>query len=89
MTRITREIELPCEKRGQGKTRHFRSGDSVSEKVTSVQIVQFAGDNGFYVLYFDADNSELNDLYFDTLASAKDHIEWEFSVAIQLEGSEE
>ena len=82
MTNLLFEIILPLSKRGQGKTRHFRDGAEVSSQIAVLRIEQLDDGSGIYVFYLNEDGTELNDLYFDTLVEAQNHIEWEFEMDV-------
>jgi hypothetical protein len=82
MTTVIREIALTAELKGSGKTWHHRDGGFVSDQVSRLQIVQFDDCQGVYVLYLDGSGAELNDLFFDTLSAAEDHIRWEFDIEL-------
>ena len=82
MTKIVAEIRLPSHVVGRGQTRHFRDGELVSHRVSLLRIADYGDDSGFYIHYFDQEGNELNDLFFDSLAQAYDHIEWEFGMKV-------
>jgi hypothetical protein len=45
-----------------------------------LRVVRLAPDDGFYLLYCDADGRELTDTHHDSLESAFAQAEWEFGV---------
>lgn len=75
-------IKLPVDVVGLGKTRHLRNGELVTPQIVSLRIACFEGVPGVYVYYCDGQGVELNDLYFDDLRSAIEHIEWEFGIKV-------
>lgn len=46
----------------------------------ALQIVQFAGDSGYYPLYRGSSGEELNDTCHDSIEAALDQAAWEFGV---------
>jgi len=46
-----------------------------------LRVVQYSGDDGFYLLYCTAAGEELTDTYHDTLESAFAQADWEFGVS--------
>ena len=78
---IIDEIPISAAAAQCGRTRHIRNGEVVSVQVRSISLATVDGANGVYAFYYDENRNELNDLYFDTLAEARRHIEWEFHPA--------
>jgi hypothetical protein len=62
-----------------GKTRHFL-GDKELSNPTSLKIIKYPDDPGYYLLYFDENDNELTDTYHDTLSGALEQAEWEFEI---------
>jgi hypothetical protein len=76
---LLRRIVLGPKHSPTGKTRHIVHGKPMSTAV-ELQIVRYADDPGFYLLYLDGDGSELNDSYEDTLDRVMEQADWEFNV---------
>ena len=64
-----------------GKTEH-RYGIGKLPCPTHLKILQYAGDNGFYLLYFDKEDQEMTDTYHDSMAKAIKQANWEFGLTI-------
>lgn len=62
-----------------GKTRHFRDGRMLGPP-SELQIVSYAGDAGYYLVYLDKTGAELTDTYHDTREAALRQAAWEFDV---------
>lgn len=73
---------LPAETRHHRRTRHFRNGSDVTDKVASLRIEIDESNGSVYVFYLDSSGHELNDLYFDTLELAARQVEREFGIPL-------
>ncbi len=62
-----------------GKTIHKRGGRELPLPAY-LNVTQFSGDPGFYLLYFDDQGNELTDTYHNTLSAALNQAEFEFNV---------
>ncbi|HCN05468.1 MAG TPA: hypothetical protein DIS79_07590 [Bacteroidetes bacterium] len=62
-----------------GYTVHVVDGSPIGA-VHTLQIVQYEGDEGFYLLYLDANDVEITDTYHSTLEAAKEQARLEFGV---------
>jgi hypothetical protein len=62
-----------------GKTHHYQS-DQELPTPSELQIVKYAEDPGYYLLYIDANGGELTDTYHDSLTLAFEQAEWEFQI---------
>jgi hypothetical protein len=62
-----------------GRARHARNGEPLPTPA-ALNIVQYASDPGFYLLYLDNDGHELTDTYHDSLSEAMAQAEWELAV---------
>lgn len=62
-----------------GHTRHTLSGKDVGT-VSALRIMQYDGDPGFYLVYFDSQDKELTDTYHETMEGAMAQAQWEFDV---------
>jgi hypothetical protein len=60
-----------------GKVIHRRHGAIVPEPAV-LEIIQYSGDAGFYLIHFSADGVELTDTYHDTVAEALEQANYEF-----------
>ena len=78
-TIVIRQIRLGPNHQTTGKTRHFH-GEKLLPVPAFLQVVQYAEDPGFYLLYLDQNGQELTDTYHETLAGAFEQARWEFSV---------
>ncbi len=76
---IIGEIKLGPHHIPTGKTAHYRGGSELP-KPDHLKLVQYSGDPGYYLLYFDYEGNELTDTYHDTIESALDQANWEFRV---------
>ena len=72
-------IRLGLQHSATGKTPHY-FGDAQLPPATTLSIVKFPDDSGFYLLYLDADGNETTDTYHDTIEAAKDQANWEYGV---------
>jgi hypothetical protein len=72
--------EVSVEGREQtGKTKHYM-GDEQLPPAAKLQIVQYPGDEGFYLFYLDSDGEVMTDTYHDTLESALKQANFEYAV---------
>lgn len=71
-------ITIPVEMRGSGKCKHVRCGEEVTDQITSVSLVKYEPNSGFYLLYKGPLGQELNDLFFEKVQEAVDQLEFEF-----------
>jgi hypothetical protein len=78
--RILHTITLDHPHRGPRRTQHARHGVNVTDRVAEVRLAQFDGCEGTYILYYDSDGIELNDIYYESFERARAHIEWEFGL---------
>jgi len=77
--RPLRYVRLGPQHQPTGKTRHYL-GTRELPPPRELQIVQYAEDPGYYLLYYDEAGEELTDTYHDTLAEAMEQAEWEFGI---------
>lgn len=78
-TTILRQVRLGPKHQPTGKT-HHRKGDKELPAPSFLQVVKYAGDPGFYLLYFDENKQELTDTYHESVEGALEQAKWEFSV---------
>jgi hypothetical protein len=76
---VLRQLRLQAHHRPTGNTRHY-AGDGLLPPPAILQIVQFSGDAGFYLLYLNENGEEMTDTYHDSLIGTLDQAEFEFSV---------
>lgn len=81
------EIVLPPEKAGHGKTRHHHGGEFVSPQIVKIRIELWSPTEA-YIFYFDQDGNELNDLMYESLERAIQHVEWEFGIQVNRDTTE-
>ena len=62
-----------------GKTSHYRNNEKLPVP-SSLKIAKFKDDEGFYLLYLDAEGNELTDTHHETLEGALAQATWEFGV---------
>ncbi len=62
-----------------GETHHFRGGRLLPPPA-EVQVVDFPGSSGYYLLYLDEAGQEMTDTFHDSLADALAQAEWEFNL---------
>lgn len=62
-----------------GHTRHFNHGELLGMP-KHLQIVQYPGDPGCYLIYCAADGREMTDTYHETIDAAKDQAMAEFEL---------
>ena len=59
-----------------------RVGNEIMMKPHKLEIVNYPGDPGFYLLYFGINDEELTDTYHDNIDSALQQAKWEFNINI-------
>jgi hypothetical protein len=62
-----------------GRTRHTVGG-TPAPLPAELRIVQYAGDQGYYLFYCDESGKEFTDTYHETVEEAKAQAKWEFEV---------
>ncbi len=72
-------VAVPKELASARITRHYRSGVLLPDPV-ALEIVQYAADTGYYLLYIDAAGNEQTDTYHDSVGSAIKQAEYEFGI---------
>ena len=88
---IHRRITLKSHHAPTGKTRHFLSslGDDGLVRGPelpaphSLMIAQLPPDEGYYLLYLDANSDEITDTYHESLEKALSQAKWEFNVEVE------
>ncbi len=60
-----------------GKTKHWIGGQEASPPAV-VRIVEYAQDDGYYLIHYDADDNEITDTFHESIADALAQAEWEF-----------
>ncbi|HEY1689581.1 MAG TPA: hypothetical protein VGF95_12045 [Solirubrobacteraceae bacterium] len=78
-TRLLREVRLRPEHRPTGKTRHSIHGADFPP-TTTLRIVQYDGDPGYFLLHIDKDGGEGADTWHQTLDEAMQQANREFQV---------
>jgi hypothetical protein len=84
--KILKKINLSNQHKPTGKTKHYRAKNfnfSDREELpspSSLQIVQFLDDPGYYLLYFDKQGEELTDTYHESIEKAMDQANFEFNI---------
>jgi hypothetical protein len=64
-----------------GKTRLFRNGVDVTGLTRVLKIVHYVEDSGaFYLIRYDANESEVGDTYHSSIEEAKDQAKYEYGV---------
>jgi len=76
---ILSKVRLGPAHKPTGRTRHYL-GDQELAPPSELQVVTYAEEPGYYLLYIDADGRELTDTYHDSLEIALQQAEWEFQV---------
>jgi hypothetical protein len=76
------EILIPAHFRGGGKCKHVRCGEDVTDQITSIALVEYEPNSGYYLLYRGPLGEELNDLFFESTQEAVDQLEFEFGEAV-------
>ena len=76
------EIELPTHFRGGGKCKHVRCGEDVTDQITSIALVEYEPNTGYYLLYKGPHGEDLNDLFFESTQAAVDQLQFEFGEAV-------
>jgi len=76
---ILKRVLLGPQHHATGKTRHYH-GEAALPQPSELLIAQYAGDPGFYLLYFDASGNELTDTYDDSIDEAMTQADFEFEV---------
>jgi len=74
-----KRVELTDRHRSTGRTLH-RIDDEEMQRPTSLEIVQYSGDPGFYLFYCDSSGQAMTDTYHDSLDLALRQATREFSV---------
>ncbi len=62
-----------------GNTRHYRNDREIPPP-SELKIVSYSNDQGYYLLYLDAQGNELTDTYHESVESAMEQAAWEFNV---------
>ena len=62
-----------------GRTRHTFGGVNVG-RASSLRIIQYDDDPGFYLIHVDASGQEIADTYHETIEEAMTQAEWEYGV---------
>ena len=76
---ILRRATLGDQHHPTGRTRHFRGGVLLPPP-SQLQIAQFSGDSGYYLLYLDDSGNEMTDTYHDSIDAALSQASWEFGI---------
>jgi hypothetical protein len=72
-------VSLRPEHFATGRTRHMVRGTEMPHPA-QLRIVQFQGDDGYYLLYCTEAGDELSDTYHNRFDHALAQAEWEFGV---------
>lgn len=77
--RLSRALALStwCGARAHGRTRHT-IGNKPAPLPVELQIVQFEGEDGYYLFYCDEKGREFTDTHHDSIQRAMEQAEWEF-----------
>ena len=78
--RLKAHITLGPAHRATGRTRHVVYGAAMPHPA-QLRVVQFPGDEGFYLLYCTAAGEEMTDTHHATLEAAFAQAAWEFNVS--------
>ncbi|MCV6637169.1 hypothetical protein [Candidatus Albibeggiatoa sp. nov. NOAA] len=62
-----------------GNAKHFRNGELCSTP-HELKIIQYNGNDDFYLFYCGIDGIEFTDAYHDSIESALEQAEWEFNI---------
>lgn len=76
---VVRHIALSGHHKPTGGTRHYQGNEPLPPP-TQLQIMRYADDSGYYLLYLDAEGKKLTDTYHETLDEALAQATWEFGV---------
>jgi hypothetical protein len=77
--RVLWQLTLESGRKPTGKTQHFRDGQVLGPP-DRLQIAQFPGDNGYYLLYLDETGREQSDTWHQFEADAMAQAKFEFEV---------
>lgn len=80
--RVVAKIKRSFHHHPTGKTEHYQSGKLLPAPVF-LEIVQYEGDSGFYLLYLSQAQEELTNTYHENLPSAFEQAQWEFQIQPQ------
>ncbi len=61
------------------QTHHIVNGLSIPS-FKQLKIVQLTGDTGFYLFYFDLEDTEITDTYHDSIGLALEQAKFEFGI---------
>ena len=56
----------------------FREGRDVTNELREIRLAREEGVKGVYILYINASGKEVDDLFYDSLEQALEHVESEF-----------
>ena len=76
---VLKQIRLGPAHVRSGKTRHYLGGTELPP-ATFLRIVEYPGEEGVYLLYFDADDVEMTDTLHDTVEAALSQAEFEYGI---------
>jgi hypothetical protein len=77
--KIIKIVKLKEHHLATGATKHYLGNDLLPVP-SELKIVNFEGDTGSYLLYFDKDGNEITDTYHDDINDAIKQAEREFSI---------
>jgi hypothetical protein len=77
---VVATIRLGTNHTSTGRTTH-RSGVDTLPSPAELRIVKYAGDVGYLLLHLDDELNEITDTHHDSLESAFEQANWEFSIA--------
>jgi hypothetical protein len=78
---IIQSINLSDAHKSTGKTKHYLN-NALLPVPSTLQIIKFPNDDGYYLIYLDANNREMTDTYHCTLQAAIDQAKMEFSIEL-------
>ena len=74
---ILKQLKSDTALKSTGQVEHFVLGKPI-EQVYALQIVSYAGDHGYYLIYLDKNGYEITDTYHNTIESAVEQATFEF-----------
>ena len=80
---ITQIIPTTTPLKSNNTVRHYVQGGLI-EEICGLQIVRYADDAGYYLLYLDKNGKEITDTYHENIESAIEQADLEFDLTGKL-----
>ena len=77
---LIKKIRLKEVHKPTGFTQHTVDDFFIDDKIVELKIIQYEGDEGYYLFYCDSDGNQLTDTYHESIASALEQAKLEFNI---------